>query len=55
MEDINLFINTLFNWWAMVFDFIGEQHPVVQACFWLPFAFLVVLIFFKFLGKDKGV
>lgn len=55
MDDINLTLNTFFNWYKMVFDWIKEQHPIVQACFWLPIALLVVLIFFKFLGKDKGV
>lgn len=55
MVEINLVINAIFNWYSLIFTWIREQHPIVQACFWLPIALLVVLIFFKFIGKDKGV
>ncbi len=55
MEEINLVINALFNWFKQIFVFVYGLHPVFQASFYVPLASLVVYIFFKFLGKDKGI
>lgn len=54
MEDLTLFTNWIFNSFKSIFDWVSTLPSVLQACFWAPFAMLLVYIFLKFLGKSKG-
>ena len=49
MEDINTFITWLMNSFKRIYDFVTQQHPIVQARVFMPIAVLVVGLFFTFI------
>lgn len=53
MDDFKLIVDTFFSWVIMIYDFFSDQHPIIQAIFFMPMALMVLVIFFAFVGKKK--
>lgn len=53
MDDFKRIVDTFFSWVIMIYNFFSDQHPIIQAIFFMPMALMVLVIFFAFVGKKK--
>lgn len=49
MEEIKLFIDWLMSSFMMLYNFFSQQHPIVQACVFMPLAVIVINLFIFFI------
>lgn len=59
MEEIRLFIDWLMTSFKQLYVFFSQQHPIVQACVFMPLEVIVIklfIYFFKslFQGRSLG-
>lgn len=54
MEDVRLFIDWLMGSFTDLWNFIVQQHPIVQACVFLPLATMIIKLFISFANIFNG-
>ena len=54
MEEFNLLFDWVMNAFLMFHNFFKVQHPVIQACVYMPLALLVLSLFIGVVKFSRG-
>lgn len=54
MEELKLLIDWIVNAFLTIYNFFKVQHPIVQACVFMPLAVLVINLFIGVVNFAKG-